>query len=324
MCTAATYTTKDTYFGRNFDYDMSYGEEIVIIPRNFPFNFREVTPINSHYAILCIAYVAEGTPLPYDAVNEKGLAAAGLNFVGNAVYFDHIDDKDNVSQFEFIQWILGQCATVAEARKLLDNMSFRNISFSEQLPVAELHWIIKDNQECITVESTKDGLKVYDNPIGILTNNPPFNEQLLQLNNYQHLSAQPPVNNFAPTIKFQEYSRGMGAIGLPGDLSSESRFAKAAFTKLNSLSNDDEMSSVSQFFHILHSVDQQRGCAGLGNDRYEITIYSDCYNIDQQILYYTSYENHQISSVSLHKENLDGDAIIRYPLITKENIQYQN
>lgn len=324
MCTAATYTTKDTYFGRNLDYEMSYGEESVIIPRNFPFQFREAGTINSHYAIIGIAYVVDGHPLLYDAVNEKGLGMAGLNFVGNAVYFDHVDGKDNIAQFEFIEWILAQCANVTEARTLLAKLNLRSTAFSNQLPAAELHWIITDSKESITVESMSDGLKIYDNPVGILTNNPPFNEQLFQLNNYQHLSAKAPVNNFAPQIKLQEYSRGMGAIGLPGDLSSESRFVKAAFTKLNSVSADDELSSVSQFFHILHSVDQQRGCTDLGNNQYEITIYSDCYNLDKQIFYYTSYENHQITSLSLHNENLDGNELVRYPFLAKENIQYQN
>lgn len=324
MCTAATYTTKDTYFGRNLDYEFSYGEEIVIVPRNYPLHFREAGDLNSHYAMIGIAYVADDQPLYYDAINEKGLGVAGLNFVGNAVYFDHVDGKDNIAQFEFIDWILSQCATVTEAKAKLTQMNFRNLSFSDQLPAAELHWIISDHTTSIVVESVATGLKIYDNPIGVLTNNPPFDQQLFQLNNYQHLSAKSPVNNFAPQINFQTYSRGMGAIGLPGDLSSESRFVKAAFTKLNSLSDSDEPSSVSQFFHILHSVDQQRGCADLGDHKYEITIYSDCYNLDKQIFYYTSYDNHQITSLALHNENLDGNEIIRYPFLAKENIHQQN
>lgn len=325
MCTAATYVSNDhCYFGRNLDYDFSYGEEAVVIPRNFPFNFREAGTLPRHYAIIGVAYVADGTPLLYDAINEKGLGIAGLNFVGNTVYNDHIDGKDNIAQFEFLPWILGQCASVAETKSLLSKINFRNLSFSDQLPAAELHWMIADSTESIVAESTHAGLKIYDNPIGVLTNNPPFDKQLLQLSNYQHLSAKDPVNNLAPSLNFPIYSRGMGAIGLPGDLSSESRFVKAAFTKLNSLSPSDELSSVSQFFHILHSVDQQRGCDNLGDDKYEVTIYSDCYNLQEGIFYYTSYDNHQITAVRLHQENLDSDQLIRHPFITTEQINYQN
>lgn len=325
MCTAATYKTKNNYFGRNLDYEFSYGEEIVITPRNFPFPFREAGTINSHYSMIGVAYVVDNYPLYYDAVNEKGLGMAGLNFVGNAVYHEHVEGKDNISQFEFVPWILSQCANVAEARTMLERINLRNIYFNDQLPVAELHWILADAENnCIVVESVQEGLKIYDNPVGVLANNPQFDKQMIQLSNYQHLSAQPPVNILAPEIDFLQYSRGMGSIGLPGDPSSESRFAKAAFTKLNSISDDDEMSSVSQFFHILHSVDQQRGCTGLGGNQYEITIYSDCYNLQEQTFYYTSYDNHQITSLSLHKVNLDAPELSRYPFIATEQINYQN
>ncbi len=337
MCTAATYQTKNHYFGRNLDYDFSYGEEIVVIPRNFPLYFREADAKVSHYAIVGIAYVAEtpanlladgepkDAPLLYDAINEKGLGIAGLNFVGNAIYNDHVDGKDNIAQFELLPWLLGQCANVAEVKTLLEHINIRNTSFSDQLPASELHWIASDTTGAhIVIEAVADGLKVYDDPIGVLTNNPPFDEQFFHLNNYMHLSASEPQNTFAPSVNLKQYSRGMGAIGLPGDLSSQSRFVKAAFTKYHSLSADDEMSSISQFFHILHSVDQQRGCCDLGNDKYEITIYSSGYNLEQGLCYYTSYDNHQITLIDMHKTNLDADTLSRYPMLTTEQIKSQN
>lgn len=116
----------------------------------------------------------------------------------------------------------------------------------------------------------------------------------------------------------------MGAIGLPGDLSSQSRFVRTAFVKMNSVSEDGELESVSQFFHILNSVDQQRGCCNLGNDKYEITIYTSCCNATKGIYYYTTYDNHQITAVNMNKENLEGDKLIRYPLIKEEQIKLQN
>ena len=86
MCTAATYQTKDFYFGRTLDYEFTYGDEITVTPRNFPLSFRHEDTLERHYAILGMAHVAEGYPLYYDAINEKGLGMAGLNFVRNAVY----------------------------------------------------------------------------------------------------------------------------------------------------------------------------------------------------------------------------------------------
>ena len=324
MCTAATYKTKDFYFGRTLDYEFSYGDEVTITPRNYPFHFREKGDIDSHYAIIGMAYVAENYPLYYDAINEKGLGVAGLNFVGNADYKERVNGKDNITQFEFIPWILSQCSTVKEAKDLIEKMNFLNEPFNDKLPLAQLHWIISDSKESITVESVKDGIKVYKNPVGVLTNNPPFDKQMFELNNYMYLSPKSPENTFAPGLNLERYSRGMGAIGLPGDLSSQSRFIRVAFTKMNSISGEGEKESVSQFFHILNSVDQQRGCCELEDGKYEITIYTSCCNTNKGIYYYTTYDNHQITAIDMHKENLNGNELIRYPLIKEEQIKIQN
>lgn len=324
MCTAATYQTKDHYFGRNLDLEYSYEETVTITPRNYPFRFRKVPEIKSHYAMIGVAYVVGDYPLYYDATNEKGLSMAGLNFPGNADYKPYEEGKDNITPFEFIPWILGKCATVAEAKQLLQSLNLVNIAFSEQLPLSTLHWIIADRESAITVESVKEGLRVYDNPVGVLTNNPPFDFQMFNLNNYMSLSTNAPSNRFSDRIELHPYSRGMGALGLPGDLSSASRFVKACFTKLNSVSGDSESESVSQFFHILDSVEQQRGCVYMGEGKYELTIYSSCCNVDKGIYYYKTYENSQITGVDIYREDLDGDMPVSYPLVTGQHIFMQN
>lgn len=324
MCTAATYKTKDFYFGRTLDYEFSYGDEVTVTPRNFCFRFRHMSEVKTHYAMIGMAYVADDYPLYYDAVNEKGLGMAGLNFVGNAKYQDVQAGRENVAQFEFIPWILSQCATVLEARKVLEKMNLVGTPYSEKLPCVSLHWMIADKDAAIVVECVEDGLHVYDNPVGVLTNNPPFPVQMFMLNNYMHVSPSQPENHFAKELPLAVYSRGMGGLGLPGDLSSASRFAKVAFTKLHAISGESEAESVSQFFHILGSVEQQRGCCEVEPGKYEITIYTSCVNADKGIYYYTTYENHQIQAVDMHRENLDGDTLRRYPLINEEQIRVVN
>ena len=279
MCTAATYKTEDFYFGRTLDYECSYGEEIVIMPRNFRLQFLNMGVCKSHYAVIGTAHIAKGYPLFYDAMNEKGLCMAGLNFVGNARYFKNAPDKDNVAQYEFIPYILAKCADVNEAKELISKINITDT---------------------------------------------PFDEQMFRLNDYMHLSRKQPQNNFSDKLELKTYSRGMGAIGLPGDLSSQSRFVRVAFVKANSVSGKGETESVSQFFHILGSVDQQRGCCEVKDKEYEITIYTSCCNADKGIYYYTTYDNHRISAVDMRKENLDGNELISYPMITEEKINYQN
>ena len=324
MCTAATYRTKDHYFGRTLDYEVSYGEEVVVTPRNFPFHFRHMGGLSSHYAIIGMATVAGEYPLYYDATNEKGLSMAGLNFPGNADYKPLAEGKDNVATFELIPWLLGQCATVEEAKAYLARMNLANTPFGPQFPVSPLHWIIADRDCAITVESVREGIRIYDNPVGILTNNPPFDYQMTNLTNYMSLSTEPPENHFSDQLDLTPYSRGMGMLGMPGDLSSASRFFRVAFTKLHSVSGTSESESISQFFHILGSVAQQRGCVHMGEGKYEITIYTSCCNTDRGIYYYTTYENSQITGVDLHRENLDGQQLSRYPLITGQQIHMQN
>lgn len=324
MCTAATYKTKDFYMGRTLDYEFSYGEEITITPRNYPFKFRYTGEDSSHYAIIGMAHVIDDYPLYYDAVNEKGLGMAGLNFVGNAVYGEPVDGSKNVAQFEFIPWILSKCGNLDEARKALSTLNLVGTPYSDNFPAAKLHWIIADKSGAITVESVAEGLKIYDNPVGVLTNNPPFDRQMFMLNNYMHLSPKQPKNMFPENVGLETYSRGMGALGLPGDLSSASRFVRTAFVKTNSISGEGENDSVGQFFHILGSVDQQRGCCEVAEGKYEITIYTSCWNADKGIYYYTTYTNHQITAVDMHRENLDGTSLVRYRMIQEENILSQN
>lgn len=324
MCTAVTYTAKDVYFGRTLDIECSYGEEVVITPRHFPLRFRCTAGSDSHYAVIGMAHVAQGYPLYYDAVNEKGLCMAGLRFAGNAVYGKVTHGRENVAAFEFIPWLLGRCGTVAEARECLARLHITDTPFSAELPPAPLHWMIADCEGALTVEATADGLRVYDNPVGVLTNNPPFPEQVSRLNDYMHLSPREPSNTFSDALPLTRYSRGMGAIGLPGDLSSASRFVRAAFVRANSHSESDEVASVSQFFHILDAVEQPRGCCVLDDGVYEITLYTSCCNATRGIYYYTTYDNRRITAVDLHREDLDGATLVRYPLLLSQDIRQQN
>ena len=90
------------------------------------------------------------------------------------------------------------------------------------------------------------------------------------------------------------------------------------------ISGESEKESVSQFFHILGSVDQQRGCCEVADGKYEITLYTSCCNVTKGIYYYNTYENHQISAVDMYAEDLDGNNLICYPVIQGEQINYQN
>lgn len=323
MCTAVTYKTKDFYFGRNLDLEYSYNERVTITPRNYPISFCKEGKLNNHFAIIGMSYIQDNYPLYYDATNEKGLSMAGLNFPDNADYKDFDNKKINISPYEFILYILSKYSNVNEVKNALKDINLVSIPFSDKLPLAPLHWIIADKTNTITVESVEDGIKIYDNKVGVLTNNPPFDYHINNLNNYLHLSAKEPDNTFCKNINLSPSSRGMGAVGLPGDYSSVSRFIKASFVKLNSKSSDTEQESVNQFFHILSSVEMPRGCVKTKNDKNDITVYSSCCNCDRGIYYYKTYGSSSIIGVDMYKENLLSSQLISYPLL-QSNFLMQN
>ena len=310
MCTCITYENGDFYFGRNLDLDCSFGEKVTVTPRNFLLNFCKTPGVDHHYAMIGMASAADSFPLYAEAMNEKGLCMAGLNFPGNAIYQEVCGEGIEVASFEIIPWILSRCSTVAQAREYLSKMRIINTSFSPQMPPAPLHWMLADRENCLVIEAVRHGLKVYDNPFGVLTNNPPFDYHLMNMNNYLNLTSQRPENRFSQKVDLKPYAQGMGALGLPGDASSASRFVRAAFFKCNSVSKKDEQSNVSQFFHILDGVAMIRGSVITGDGKYDITTYSCCMNPRTGMYYYKTYDDSHVSQVDMYGEDLDGRALV--------------
>ncbi len=324
MCTALSLKTQDHYFGRNLDLDRSYGEEVCIMPRNYPIKLRQIEEIKHHYAMIGMATVALDVPLFYEAANEHGLAMAGLNFPGNACYHPVSLGKDNIAPFELIPWILGRCKNIAEARELINRLCLVNIPFSSSLPLSPLHWMISDKNSSLVLESMKDGLHVHESNLGVLSNNPPYEYHLENLKNYSHLKTDNSGVVRDDSLGYVSYCQGLGAVGLPGDVSSMSRFVRIAFAKENSVCDSSESSSVGQFFHLLSFVEMPRGICKTDEGTLDITGYSACINTDKGLYYYTTYNNRRISCVDMHKEELEGDKISRYPLKDEQSIFYVN
>lgn len=314
MCTSFTYLNNNFYFGRNLDLDCSFGELVVLTPRNFFIPLRKEKSLSNHYAMIGMATVIDHMPLYADAINEKGLGMAGLQFTGNAHYFPYQEGKKNITSFEIIPWILGQCSSAKEARLLLNDLSILDTPFSPQVPNSPLHWILADKEDCFVIESTKVGLFIYEDPIGVLTNNPPFPFHQWNLTRYLNVTKDYPTNRFSKNLAIQPYASGMGAIGLPGDASSPSRFIHTAFLKQNLVSDGTEKDNIQQFFRVLDQVAMIKGSVMTEHQTLDYTIYSSCANATKGIYSYTTYENREITSISMFDQNLDQDSLIKFPL----------
>lgn len=324
MCTCIDFTTKDHYFGRTLDLEYRFDEKVVITPRNYCFALKNGTTIRTRYAMIGMASVKENYPLYAEATNEKGLSIAGLNFPGNACFFPEDKSRFNLTPYELFPYFLGLYSTVTDLREILPDLNITDIPLSEDIPLAELHWMISDGTECIILEQMEDGLKIYDNPVGILTNNPPFSYHLANLNNYMNLTPCCPENRFSDKLNLQQYGMGMGAIGLPGDSSPSSRFVKASFTKLNSVCEKDEMSSVTQFFHILGSVSIVKGTTLTKDGLDDLTTYACCMNTTRGIYYYKTYNNSQITALRMTGREKCRKTLCIHDLIDTQQVRYVN
>ena len=314
MCTAIVYQTRDRYAGRTLDLTASYGESVVVTPRNFPLPFRHLPALRTHRALLGVALVSRGYPLYYDAVNDAGLYMAGLRFPGQAVYRPPEPGADNAASFELIPWVLGRCATAAEARDLLARLRVTDTAFSPALPPAPLHWLLSGRDGTLVLEPGPEGLRVHEDPVGVLANIPPFPSQLDHLAGFRHLTREVPEDRFAPGLALELQSLGLGARGLPGDFSSASRFVRAAFVAGNAVSGPGEAESVSQLFHLLDAVAVPRGCVRGTDGAFEHTLYTACCNADRGRYYYTTYDCREVTRVDLVQGRPDGTQLAVFPL----------
>lgn len=319
MCTAVNL---NGFFGRTLDVECSFGERVTLTPRNFRLNFRHVGKMNSHFSVLGMAAVIDGVPLYYDAVNEVGICMAALKFPGNAVYREVCDGVYNVASFEVILWVLAQCKTLTAARELLSKTNITNDNFSNDVKSTPLHFIVADGREAIVIESTADGMHIYENPFGVLTNNPPFYYHTAHVCDFMHLTPDYPENMLCKDVCLEPYSGGMGAIGLPGDFSSPSRFVRAVFTRNHIGGMGDEAHSVSAFFHVMSAVFVPNGCEKNREGEGVFTLYTSCIDTEKRTYFFTTYENRRIRAFSMAGANIDGDTLICREIHGSEDILF--
>lgn len=294
MCTAIV---EGNIFGRTLDLEASLGERVVQLERGYTFNYKYLGKIASDYSIIGMACIKDEVPLFFDGMNEQGVAIAALNFKGFAKYKSKTAGKVNLASFEIIPYVLSRCKSAKESRELLEALNVTADAFDASTPPTPLHWMIADSECAFVLESTDKGVSVYENYVGVLTNSPDFSYHLYNTSNYMALSAVPPINNIAKGIELMQYSRGMGAFGLPGDFSSASRFVRAVYVKNHTRLATDE-SKISRFFHIMDAVSQPNGCVLTDTGEPVRTVYTACMDLKGGEYHYTTYLDRRIKTLS--------------------------
>ncbi len=317
MCTSLSLPLPDgrRLFGRTLDLDEHFGECVLLAPRGFGFHIgergrpsreRQTPPFDgarSRYAILGTARPEDGYPLFADAVNDSGLAMAGLRFARYAVYASvegacasptgHAapamgkvcvtEDNDHprdicLAPWELMPFILGWCRDLAEARCCLDRIRLADIPFtpsgsSISLPNAPLHWHLAGAtaaEGALVVEPTAAGLQVYEDPnLGVLANSPPYPAHLAGL--------ATAGTNGSPCDATGHLAR---PVALPAGYDSHSRFQRAVAVRRAALTELERgygtAAPVPLFFSLLAAVAPPPGMLARPGAPSQRTLYTAC------------------------------------------------
>ncbi len=314
MCTAISLCGKHHVFGRTLDLERSYGEVVAITPRKAPLRFLHEGVREEHFALLGVACVREGVALYYDAINDAGLAMAALNFPVSAVYHAPRRGACNVASFELIPYVLSRARSVVEAKRLLQGVCVTKDAFSAELPPSPLHWMIADRERALVVESVAEGVRLYDDPFSVLANEPPFSYHAARMSEILHLSPSPVPEATFGGVPLCALSRGTGAVGLPGDFSSPSRFLRAAFAAAYTECGASEREEVARFFHVADTVSVPYGVVRAEDGAPVRTVYTACGCTDTQTYYTATYERRALHAVSLVGVPKSEREVITFPL----------
>jgi len=302
MCTSVGLHLDKFYFGRNLDLEYDFGDGVAFMPRSYPIKLRCGEVISRHFAIFGMGIIKDNFPLFADACNERGVCIAGLNFNGSAHYSKFTaGEKINLASFELIPYLLAKHGTAKAARDEFLKINLVDVPFNDNIPNTPLHFHLADKDNSYTLEFTSEGAMAYENPYNVLTNNPifPFHDENAKL--YMHLSTKQPTDT-------ENFTGGVGAIGLPGDYTSPSRFVKAAW--LAKAQNGHTELSVPDVFSTLMSVAPPRAAVITASEEAHFTRYTACIDTENLEYYYRTYDSLNTKKASVRDELFDTDTVI--------------
>ncbi len=329
MCTALSIRSKEgnTFFGRNMDIEYVFGQSVMVVPKNYKYR-NEVTGemVTNQRGFIGMGTIIDNHPAMADAMNESGLACASLNFAGYAHYEKTpVEGKNNIAPYDFIQWVVSGHDTVEEVKEAIKDIELVSVPIKAGVNVVNLHWMIGDSTgQLIVVEKTIDGIKIYDNKVGVMTNNPTFDWQLTNLNEYVNLTEKHPEESKWGEHSLNPLGVGIGTRGIPGDFGSVSRFVRIAYIRAKTPELPTDGEAVTQFFHMLDYVKMIKGGVVTKEGIDDTTLYISCMDQKNGVYYYKTYNNSRINAIKILDEDINGDEVKVYPYKDTQDISYQN
>ena len=305
-CTSFTLKNKDgsRVYARTSEFGMELQLKIALYPRNYQFKGTGPDGVagsglawNGKYAL--VGLNGYDIDLVADGLNEKGLMG-GMQYLPVASDYQNptgADAKNSIASYQVVNYILSNFATVDEIKTGLPKIFVNNSKFANWNAIVKMHYTFHDtNGKSVVIEYVKNQLNIYDNPIGAMANEPPFDWQLMNITNYLNLS---PVDIGTKTIggvDFTPRSAGSGMHGLPGDFMSQSRFLRAVEYSQAADKYAADLPRVELAWHIINMFDIPPGTSVANGgkpvangqyayDRTQQTVVAD----QKNLTYYTRF-----------------------------------
>jgi len=273
-----------------------------------------------------------GMPLLGEGVNEKGLACGSFFLPGFAQYqtYDQADRGRTISNLDFVSWVLGSFASVAEVRRALPQVTVTEVvlkNVSKNFPVFPLpmHFLVVDaDGAALVVEYVGGKLHLYDCPLGIITNSPEYPWHMANQRNYIGLSPYNRAPQKVDGLVLKQFGEGSGSIGLPGDFTPPSRFVRANYLAHAAYPGQGPWETVQLALRILNQFDIPLGA--LRNKQGDKTIsdttqWTSATDLKNRRIYFHTYQNRRVRLVDLNKLDLSGKKILSQPLDQPEKVE---
>jgi choloylglycine hydrolase len=332
-CTGIRLTSQDgsLIYARTLEDAIDFQSNIIVVPHGKAYvgtgnDNKPGLHWTTNYGF--VGPNALGQPYVCDGMNEKGLAIGNFQFTG-FVKFQKIEPADAdrvIASYEVATYLLGTCGTVQEAIDALRNVRVCEVGSSAQdHAMGDFHYFVHDAEgHCAVIEYIDGVMNVHDNPLGVLTNSPPFDWQMTNLRNYLHLN----VDNAAPVSlsgkTFTGFGQGTGLLGMPGDFTPPSRFVRAVTFTHAAFPTATAEETVLQAFHLLNQFDIPPGTVRVNDDGkqlYECTRWTTAADLKNLRYYFNTYQSRRVRVVDLKKADFNAKDIKTISMRDEEVIE---
>jgi choloylglycine hydrolase len=311
-------TDGDIIIGRSMEFVIDMKNNITSVPIGYRYvgiapEGKEGLHWETKHGILGVS----GFGLPHfsEGMNDAGLAVSALWLPEFTEYPDLSPENYSyaLAPWELVTWALGSFETVNEFKEALSGVHVWNAPLPDG-SFTPLHYIIYDAMgDCVVVEYVGGELNIYDNPLGVMTNAPPFSWHIINLQNYINLRPLSVPPEDIAGINLTGVGQGTGMLGMPGDYTPTSRFIRAVALTQSAYSSKSAREGVNLAWHILNAFDMAKGVVrermSDGTIHSDFTMWATVKDITNRIFYYRTYDDLRIKKVDLKKLDFLGDVV---------------